>query len=127
MEVSSYIFWWQRFFNKSFYISSHGSAIDFVIWTSSLFLQTFLFINSISFYFEHWICHPLANLFPSFWLFLVLFWTQWMLVDTFKAYHVSSACRMITWGTLFTKKLYSVSKFCININSNVHQYFQLLV
>ena len=52
----------------------------------------------------------LANLFPSFWLFLVLFWMLWMLVTVFKACHVSHASQITTWGTLFTTKLLSVSK-----------------
>ena len=82
-----------------------------------LFLQTILLINSISFCFDSWIfCHPLSNivllakLFPSFWLFLVLFWMLWMLVTVFKACHVSRASQITTWGTLFTTKLLSVSK-----------------
>ena len=43
-----YIFWWQMFF--IFYIASHGAAINFIIWTSSLFFffRLFLLINSIS-------------------------------------------------------------------------------
>ena len=78
---------------------------------SFLFLQTFLLINSISLYFDPWIfSHPLANLFPSFWLFLVLFWILWMLVTVFKLCHVSHTLRITTSGTLFTGKLVSVSK-----------------
>ena len=42
------------------------TAINFLIWTSSLFiLQSFILINSISLCFDPWIfCHPLTNLFP---------------------------------------------------------------
>ena len=77
---------------------------------SFLFLQTFLLINSSSLCFNPWIfCHPLANLFPSFWLFLVLFWMLWMLVTVFKPCHVLHASRITTSGTLFMEK-FSVSK-----------------
>ena len=77
---------------------------------SFLFPQTFLLINSISLCFDPWIfCHPLANLFPSFWLFLVLFWMLWMLVTVFKPCHVLHASRIMTSETLFMEK-FSVSK-----------------
>ena len=78
---------------------------------SFLFLQTFLLINSISLYFEPRIfCHPPANLFPSFWLLLVLFWIVWMLVTLFNSCHLSHASRITARGTLFTEKRFSVSK-----------------
>ena len=31
-----YWFWWQMFFNNSIYTGSHGAAINFLIWSSSL-------------------------------------------------------------------------------------------
>ena len=65
---------------------------------SLLFLQTFLLINAMSLCFDPWIfCHPLANLFPSFWLFFVLFWMLWMLVTMHKLCHVPQASRVTTW------------------------------
>ena len=51
----------------------------FFFWTSFIFFFFRLF-NSISFCFDLWIfCQLPANLVPSFWLFLVLFWMLWML------------------------------------------------
>ena len=98
------------FFNNSFYNSSHGAAINVLIWTF-FFLQTFLLINSISLCFDPWIfCHPLTNLLPSFWLFLVLFWVLWMLVTMFKPSHVPHASRITTSGTLFMERPFSVFK-----------------
>ena len=52
----------------------------------------------------------LANLFPSFWLFLVLFWMLWMLATILIPCHVPHALRITTWGTLFTERLFIVSK-----------------
>ena len=57
----------------------------------------------------HWLT-GLTNLFPSFWLFLVLFWKLWMLVTADKPCHVPHASRITTWGTIFTEKLFSVFK-----------------
>ena len=54
--------------------------------------------------------HWLGNLFPSLWLFLVLFWMLWMLVTVFKMSHMTHALGITTWGTLFTERLFSVSK-----------------
>ena len=56
--------------------------------------------------------HWLANFFPSFWQFLVLFWMLWMLVTVFKVTvcHVPHASRITTWGTLFTERFFSASK-----------------
>ena len=70
------IFWWQMFFNNSYYIASLGAPILCFFWTSCiLILQTYLLIKSISLCFDPWIfCHLLATqLFPEFWLFLLLF------------------------------------------------------
>ena len=88
---------------------SSNQLLNLIIF-SFLFLQTFLFINSSSLCFNPWIfCHLLANLFPSFWLFLVLFWMLWMLVTVFKPCHVLHASRITTSETLFMEK-FSVSK-----------------
>ena len=105
------------FFNNSFYIASHGAAINFLIWTSSPFfffrlfyLSTwFLSILNIESSDNHWLT-GLTKFFPSFWLFLVLFWMLWMLVTMHKSYHVPHVSRITTWGTIFTEKLFSVSK-----------------
>ena len=106
------------FFNNSFYIASHGAAINVLTWTSSLFsffrlfyLSTqFLLVLTIkSFARIHWLT-GLTNLFPSFWLFLVLFWMLWMLVTVHKPCHVPHASRMKTSRTIFTERLFSVSK-----------------
>ena len=105
------------FFNNSFYIASHGAAINFLIWTSSPFfffrffyLSTwFLSILTIESSDIHWLT-GLTKFFPSFWLFLVLFWMLWMLVTMHKSYHVPHVSRITTWGTIFTEKLFSVSK-----------------
>ena len=52
----------------------------------------------------------LANLFPSFWLFLVLFWMLWMLVTVFNLCHVPHTSQITTWETLFMERHFSVSK-----------------
>ena len=102
------------FFNNSFYIASHGAAINFLIWTSSLFFFFRLFYLSTRFLSVltiaiDWLT-GLTNLFPSFWLFLVLFWMLWMLVTVHKPCHVPHASRMKTSRTIFTERLFSVSK-----------------
>ena len=105
------------FFNNSFYIASYGAAINFLIWTSSLFFLCRLFYLSTRFLSAltiessaiHWLTE-LTNLFPSFWLFLTLFWTLWMLVTVHKPYHVPHASRITIWGTIFMEIHFSVSK-----------------
>ena len=52
----------------------------------------------------------LANLFLSFWLFLVLFWMLWMLATVLNPCHVPHTLRITTWRTLFTERLFIVSK-----------------
>ena len=56
------------------------------------------------------ICHSLTNwpvnLFINFWLFLVLFWMLWM----HKSCCVPHVSQVKNSGTMFTKRLYSVSK-----------------
>ena len=87
---------------------------------SLLFFQTFLVINSIPLYFDPWIfCHPLANLFPSFWLFCVLFWMLWMLVTVHKQCHVQHASQITTWATIFMERLFSVSRKWVRYWSHV--------
>ena len=46
----------------------------------------------------------------NFWLFLVLFWMLWMLVPVNKPRHVPHASQITTWGTIFTKIVFGVSK-----------------
>ena len=80
---------------------------------SFLFLQTFLFINSISLCFDPWIfCHLLllANLFLAVWLFVVLFWMLWMLVTVCNICYVPHTSRITSWGTMFTEIFLDVSK-----------------
>ena len=73
--------------------------------------QTFLLINTISLCFDPWIiCHPLASLFLISWLFPVLFWLLWMLVTLYRTCHVPHASRITASVTLFTERLFSVSK-----------------
>ena len=111
-----YIFWWQIVLNNSFYIASHGAAINFLIWTFSLFfffrpfyLSTlFLPVLTIESSAIEWVT-GLTNLFKSFLLLLVLFWMLRMLVTFHKPCPVPHASR-ITWRTVFTERLFSVSK-----------------
>ena len=113
-----YIFWWQIVLNNSFYIASHGAAINFLIWTSSLFFFFRLFYLSTRFLSVltiessasiHWLT-GLNNLLLSLWLFLVLFWMLWMLVTVHKPCHVPHASRITNWRTIFTERLLSGSK-----------------
>ena len=110
------------FFSNSFYITSHGAAINFLIWTSSLFFFFRLFYLSTRFLSVlttessasihasvHWLT-SLTNLISSFWLFLVLFWMLWILVTVDKPCHVPHTPRKTTWRKIFTERLYSVSK-----------------
>ena len=110
------------FFINSFYIASHG-AINFLIWTSSLFFSFRLFTYRLNFSVLtiessasiHWLT-GLTNLFPRFWLFLVLFWMLWMLVNVHKPCHVPHASRKTTtWRTIFTERLFGVSKEWVNL------------
>ena len=104
------------FFNNSFYIVSHGAAINFLIWTSSLFFFFRHFYLSTRFLcFNDWIfCqHSLTNwpnLFLSLSLFLVLFWIIWMLVTVHKPCHVPHASQITNWRTIFKERLFLVSK-----------------
>ena len=52
----------------------------------------------------------LSNLFPSFWLFLVLFWMLWMLVTAPKPCHVPHLSRITTSRTIFLERPFRVSK-----------------
>ena len=102
------------FFNNSFYISSHGTAINFLIWTSSLFFFFRLFylstrlisVLTLKSYAIHWLtCFRVSGR-----LFLVLFWMLWMLVTVHKLCHVPHASRIATCGRIFAKRHFSVSK-----------------
>ena len=107
------------FFNNSFYIDSHGAAINLLIWTS-LFFFFRLFYLSIRFLSTlmiqvsaiQWLI-GLINLFPSLWLFLVPFWMVWKLVTVHKPSHVPHASRITTWGTIFMEIFYNLSKECV--------------
>ena len=89
------------------------SSNQFLFWTPFLsffffffWLQILLFINSISLCFDH----LLAKLFPSFRLFLVLFWILWTLVFMEKSCHVPRASWLTTSGTIFREIFFGVSK-----------------
>ena len=105
------------FFNNSFYIASHGAAINSLNFISSLIFffglfyltNRFLFVLTIESSAIHWLT-GLINLFPSLWLFLVLLWMLWMLVTVHKPCHVPHASRITTSGTIFTERRFSVSK-----------------
>ena len=101
---------------KVFIFLLNGASINFFFWINflffslrllTLFLLFFLRIFYLSTLFlsvltlEHWIFrHLLANLFPSFWLFLVLFRMLWMLVIVNKPYHVEHASQMTIWRSI---------------------------
>ena len=102
------------FFNNSFYISSHGTAINFLIWTSSLFFFFWLFyfptrfisVLSLKSSAIHWLtCFGVSS-----GMFLVLFWMLWMLVNVHKLCHVPHASRITTCGTIFMWRHFSVLK-----------------
>ena len=94
----------------SYYFTWSSNQLPNLNIFSFLLRQTFLLINSISLCSVPWIFfYPLANSFPSFWLFLVLFWMLWMLVTVHKTCHVAHASRITTWGTLFMERLFSLS------------------
>ena len=116
------------FFSNSFYIASHGAAINFLIWTCPLFFFFRLFYLSTRFLSGlaiessviHWLT-GLTNLFWSFSLFLVLFWMLWILVTVYKPCHEPHASRitstwettwshafLITYDKMFTEKLLTV-------------------
>ena len=56
----------------------------------------------------HWLT-GLTKLFPSFWLFLVLFWMLWIMVTVHKPCHVTHKSRITTWRKLFMERPFSVS------------------
>ena len=90
----------------------------FFTWSSNQLLNLNIFLQifylSTQFFsvltLESSAIHWLANLFPSFWLFLVLYWMLRMLVTMFKLCHVPHASRITTWGTLSTEIYFGVSK-----------------
>ena len=101
------------FFNNSLYISSHGTAINVLIWTFSLFFFFRLFYSSTRFIsvltLKSSAIHWLTCFRVSSGLFLVLFWMLWMLVTVHKLCHVPHASRITTCGTIFTERHFSVS------------------
>ena len=102
------------FFNNSFYIASHGAAINFLIWTSSLFFFFRLFYLSTRFIsvltLKSSAIHWLTCFRVSSGLFLVLFGMVWMLVTVHKLCHVPHASRITACGTIFIERHFSVSK-----------------
>ena len=109
-RMELYIFLMTRF-STSFYIASYGAAIRFLFWTFSLFFFFRLFYLSTQFLcFDPFFCHLLVTLFPSFWLFLVLFWMLWMLDTVHKTCHKPHAARITTSGTIFSGIFFDVSK-----------------
>ena len=87
-----------------------SAAIKFLIWTY-LFFFFRLFTYQLDFS-QFWPLNalPSTNLFPNFWLFLVLFRMLWMLFTVHNPCHMLHASRITTWRTIFTKRLFSVSK-----------------
>ena len=76
-----------------------------------LFLLLFWLIISISLYLDPWvICHLLANLSPSFWLFPVTFVCCGSCVCMHKPCHVPHASQITTLGTIFTEIFFGASK-----------------
>ena len=102
------------FFNNSFYIASHGVAINFLIWTSSLFFFFRLFYLSTRFIsvltLKSSIIHWLTCFRVSSGLFLALFLMLWMLVTLYKLCHVPHVPQTTTFETIFTQKHFIVSK-----------------
>ena len=95
--------------------------MNFLIWTSSLFifLKTFLLVNSISLCFDPWVfCHPLTSLSPTSWTILVVFWMLWILVTVHKPCHVPHASWITTWETTFIEGLFSVSREWVKSRSH---------
>ena len=102
------------FFNNSFCITSHGAAINFLIWTSSLsfffrlfYLSTrFISVLTLKSSAIHWLtCFRVSS-----GLFLVLFWMLWMLVTMHKLCHVPHTSRITSCWTIFMERHFSVSK-----------------
>ena len=95
-------------FNNSFYIALHRAAINFLIWTSSLLFFFRLFYLSTQFISILTVKSSAIHWLTCFWvssrLFLVLFWML------FKVCHVLHASWITTWATLFTERLFSMSK-----------------
>ena len=108
------------FFNNSFYIASHGAAINLFFWTSPLFLFSRPFYLSTQFLcFDPYIfCHLLVvhitcfRVFSSrFWQFLVLFLDPVHAgYHAFKLCHVPQESWITTSGTTFTGICFGVSK-----------------
>ena len=117
----AYIFWWEMFFNNNFYIASLGAAINFLIWTSSIFIFFRYFYLSTPFLSVLTIessasihrltslsCFRVSECFLCF--FFCFFLMLWMLVTVHKPCHVPHALRITTWRTIFMERIFSVSK-----------------
>ena len=112
------------FFKNSFYFASNGAAINFLIWTPSLFFLFRLFYLSTRFVSQlessasiHWLT-GLTNFFPSFWLFLMLFWRLEMLVTVHQLHHVSHASQITTSRTIFTERLFGAPNEWVRYSSH---------
>ena len=88
-----YIFWWNMFFNSSFYIASHGTV----------FTCNFLCASTLE-------SSAIYQLSAQFWQVLLLSWMLSVLVTVHKPCHVSRASRITTSGTIFTEICFGVSK-----------------
>ena len=97
--------------------SSKSSLLFFLrfFYLSTRILSVLMIESSASI---HWLT-SLTNFFPSFWLFLVLFWILWMLVTMDKPCHGPHTSRMTTWVTVFTRIRFSVSKKWVRSWSHV--------
>ena len=102
------------FFNNSFYISSYGAEINFLIRRSSLFFSFRLFYLSIRFMsvltLKSSAIHRLTCFQISSGLFLVIIWMLWMLVTMHKLCRVTGALQITTCGTIFMERHFSVFK-----------------
>ena len=103
------------FFNNFFYIASHGAAINFLLWTLSLFIVFELFYLSTRFFSVltlessaiHWVTSfRVSNCFFFFFFFRML----WTLGTVRKLFHLPYASRITISESTFTERLFSVSK-----------------
>ena len=85
------------------YVASQEAPINIFFWASCLFLKT---LSTWFLCFDHWFfSHLVANLFPSFCPFVVLFWMLQMLVTMSKWCRVPHALQVTTW-TIFLETFF---------------------
>ena len=104
------LFWWDMFFSNSLYITFTW-YINHFFFSWKRFLSSKLFLT---YHLDYSLFWPLnlwssSNLFPGFWLFLMLFGMLWMLVSQSNLSHVPHLSRITTNGTIFMQTLFSVS------------------